>query len=369
MSVSDSGANGLALSGVGIRKVYGKKTVVDIERIDIAAGETLALLGPSGSGKSTLLSIMGLLEPPTEGQVLMDGRAVSHKDKSARSHMAAAFQHPYLFKGTVADNVAYGMRLRRVPAKTRRAAVTDALAQVGLEGMEGRSALTLSGGEAQRVALARALVLKPRVLLLDEPLSSLDPLIKGQLAQDFARIFREHGMTTLYVTHDQNEAMAIADRMVILRDGQAVAAGGVDDVTGLPPDVWTASFLGSEPPLEGTVVSTGDGVTGVDVGGPVVETVADHPLGARVLVGVRPEDVLIFDASADIPQSTARNQYVGTVADVQLWGVMYHMVLDLGGARIASRVSRASVREMGLAVGSRVQVVFKATAVRTRRLG
>jgi tungstate transport system ATP-binding protein len=153
--------------------------VVDVDHVEIGAGETLALLGPSGAGKSTLLSILGLLERPDAGQVYLDGKPVSTKDSSARMQMAAAFQSPYLFKGTVADNVAYGLKLRGMPGGGRRDAVAEALERVGLDGWESRSALTLSGGEAQRVALARALVLKPRVLLLDEPLSSLDPLIKG----------------------------------------------------------------------------------------------------------------------------------------------------------------------------------------------
>lgn len=364
--MTTEGGMGLALRAEGIRKEYGKHVVVDIDHVEVAAGETLALLGPSGAGKTTLLAVLGLLEKPDAGQVFLDGRPVSSKDTQARMQMAAAFQSPYLFKGTIADNVAYGLKLRGIPAARRREAVAEALERVGLSGWESRSALTLSGGEAQRVALARALVLKPRVLLLDEPLSSLDPLIKGRLTQDFARIIHEDSMTTVYVTHDQNEAMAVAETVVILRDGRVVAQGHVDDVMGLPPDDWTAGFLGSEPPLAGTVISSTEGLVAIDVGGPVVYATGEIAPGTRVMAGVRPEDVLLFEGTADIPRSTARNRFQGTVSDVQLWGVMYHMVVEVDGVRIASRVSRASVREMGLAQGSQVQVVFKATAVRVR---
>jgi len=357
---------GIAIRAEGIRKGYGKRVVVDVDHVEIPAGQTLALLGPSGAGKSTLLAVLGLLERPDAGQVYLDDKPVSTRDVAARLQMAAAFQSPYLFKGTVGDNVAYGLRLRRMPAAGRREAVARALERVGLAGWESRSALTLSGGEAQRVALARALVLKPRVLLLDEPLSSLDPLIKGRLMQDFARIIREEAMTTLYVTHDQNEAVAMADVMLIMRDGRCVARGHVDDVMGLPPDDWTAGFIGSEPPLIGTVADAADGLVGVDVGGPVIYATAELEPGTRVLAGVRPEDVLLFEGDAEIPRSTARNQLQGTVTAIELHGVMYHLVVDVGGARIASRVSRASVREMALAPGSQVQVVFKATAVRVR---
>ncbi len=359
-------ASGLALRAEGVRKSYSKRVVVDVDRVELAPGETLALLGPSGAGKSTLLAILGLLEKPDAGQVFLDGRPVSARDRGARMQMAAAFQSSYLFKGTIAENVAYGLKLRGVSRAARASAVAEVLDRVGLGGWEGRSALTLSGGEAQRVALARALVLKPRVLLLDEPLSSLDPLIKSRLSQDFARIIHEQAMTTVYVTHDQNEAMAVADSMIVMRDGRSVASGHVEDVMGLPPDEWTATFLGSEAPLRGVVTSSADGLLGVDAGGPVVYSTGELEPVTRVIAGVRPEDVLLFEAGAEIPRSSARNRFDGTVVDLRLWGVMYHLVLDIGGARVASHVSRSSVREMELAEGSPVQVVFKATAVRVR---
>ncbi|MDY0087908.1 MAG: ABC transporter ATP-binding protein [Coriobacteriia bacterium] len=365
MSRPQSGT-GLPLRAEGVRKEYDKRVVLDVDHVEIESGQTLALLGPSGSGKSTLLSILGLLEPPTAGQVYLDGKPVSTKDTAARAQMAAAFQSPYLFKGTVADNVAYGLKLRRMPVAGRREAVAEALERVGLGGWESRSALTLSGGEAHRVALARALVLRPRVLLLDEPLSSLDPLIKMQMMQDFARIIREETMTTLYVTHDQSEAMAVGDVMVILREGKAVARGHVDDVMGLPPDEWTACFIGSEPPFRGVVIESDEGLTGIDVGGPIVWATGTLAPGTRVLVGIRPEDVLLFESGVEIPTTTARNQMAGTVTAMQLLGVMYHVVVDIDGVRLASRVSRASVREMQLERGSEVQVIFKATAVRVK---
>lgn len=366
MNVAENRTTGLALRGENIRKSYGKRVVVDIDHVEIAPGETLALLGPSGAGKTTLMAILGLLEKPDAGQVYLDGRPVSWRDRGARMRMAAAFQSPYLFKGTIAENVAYGLKLRGVSRAERLSAVAEVLEHVGLGGWEGKSALTLSGGEAQRVALARALVLRPRVLFLDEPLSSLDPLIKSRLTQDFARIIHEDRMTTVYVTHDQNEAMAVAENMIVMRDGRAVAAGHVEDVMGLPPDEWTAMFLGSEPPLEGVVCSSAEGLLGIDVGGPVVYAAGELEIGTRVIAGVRPEDVLLFDAGAEIPRSSARNRFDATVAELRLWGVMYHLVLDIGGTRVASRVSRSSVREMGIVPGARVQVVFKATAVRVR---
>ncbi|MDZ4655916.1 MAG: ATP-binding cassette domain-containing protein, partial [Coriobacteriia bacterium] len=148
----------------GVRQKYRRRVVLDIDRFEVAEGETHALLGPSGAGKSTLLRIVGLLEKPDAGAVTIDGRPVTHRSRSARLMMAAVFQKPYLFNGTVAENVAYGLKLRGVSVAERDRRVREVVGRVGLDAMADASALTLSGGEAQRVALARALVLEPRIL-------------------------------------------------------------------------------------------------------------------------------------------------------------------------------------------------------------
>lgn len=352
----------------GVRKSYRGKRVVDVDRLEMKPGRTLALLGPSGSGKSTLLSIAGLLEKPDAGRVLLDGTVVTPKDTEARLSMAAAFQRPYLFKGTVADNVAYGLRLRHVPAARVDALVGLALERVGLPGWEGRSALTLSGGEAQRTALARAIVLEPRVLLLDEPLASLDPMMKWRLARDFATILRESSITTFYVTHDQDEALAVADDIAVMREGRIVAQGCADDIFALPADEWTARFLGMEPPIHGIVREVHDGVAHVDCGGAVLYAVSNAPVGAHVLVGVRPEDVTLFAGDIELPPSSARNRLTGTVTDIEHSGSTFRITLTVGPLRIASRLSRAAVAELALVAGATVTAAFKATAVRIREI-
>lgn len=352
------------LTVTGIRKAYRGRTVVDVERLELKPGRTLALLGPSGSGKSTLLSILGLLERPDAGVIELDGQTVTHRDRNARMSMAAAFQRPYLFKGTVAENVGYGLKLRGVTGAEATTRVAEALERVGLGGWERNSALTLSGGEAQRVALARALVLEPRVLLLDEPLASLDPLLKWRLTREFARILAESGTTAFYVTHDQDEAQVIADDVAIMNAGRISAAGEVADVFGLPADAWTAEFLGMEPALAGVVAESGDGVVRVDCNGVDVFAVSGVPVGTAVLVAVRPEDVLLFEAHALLPPSSARNRVDGTVAELTHAGSTYRVVVQVGGARIVSRVSRQAVEDLGLAPGAGVTAMFKATAVR-----
>lgn len=350
-------------------KSFRGKRVLDVDRLELQPGRTMALLGPSGSGKSTLLSIVGLLEKPDTGRVLLDGVEVTFRDTAARLSMAAAFQRPYLFKGTVADNVAYGLRLRRVPPARIASLVSLMLERVGLSGWESRSALTLSGGEAQRVALARALVLEPRVLLLDEPLASLDPIMKWRLARDFASILRDSAITTLYVTHDQDEALTVADDVAVMREGRIVADGLVDDIFGLPADEWTAEFLGMEPPLHGVVREVHEGVAHVDCGGAVLYAVSQAQPGSHVLVGVRPEDVTLFAGDQELPASSARNRLTGTVTTIEHSGSTFRVTITVGSLTIASRLSRAAVAELALMPGVVVTAAFKATAVRVRTVG
>lgn len=363
-------AQALPLAGEGVKRTYRRGSFsLDVERVEIPAGTVLALLGPSGSGKTTLLNVLGLLEKPSAGRVLLGGREVTMRDRDARLQMAAVFQRPYLFKGTVAANVAYGLVARGVARSTHAQRIADVLERVGLGGYEGRSALSLSGGEAQRVSLARALVLDPRVLLVDEPLASLDPLLKHQLTHDFASILRAAGVTVLYVTHDHDEALVVADRVAIMNAGRIVATGPAEETMSLPSDPWTASFLGVEQPAIGVVAGVADGLASIDVGPTRVFATGEPSANGRVALSVRPEDVLLFESGADLPVSTARNRIEATVLSVSPRGSTNHVVLDAGGLRLASSVSRAATAELRLAPGAHVLAVFKASAVRWRIAG
>lgn len=361
-----SGA-GIAVAASGLRRSYRGRTVLDVDSLDLPAGRTTVVLGPSGSGKSTLLGIVGLLEPPEAGTVTFDGAAVDWRDHEARRRTAAVFQRPFLFKGSIGDNVAYGLKLRGVPAAERAGRVADALALVGLEGWADRSALTLSGGEGQRVALARALVLEPDLLMLDEPLASLDPLLRNTLGRDFAALFRALGTTVLWVTHDQDEALTVADRVVVLNKGTVVSAGPTDLVMGLAHDEWTAAFLGTETAARGVVSASEEGLACIELGEAAVFALTDLPLRSEVLVGIRPEDVLLFEHDAELPASSARNRVPMRVVAIEPRGATARVTLERGRLRLASSVSRASVESLALAEGVDVLAVFKATAVRVRR--
>lgn len=357
-----------AVVGEDLRMTFRGRTVLDVPRLEIGAGETFALLGASGAGKSTLLRLLGLLERPQTGRILFDGTPMSSSDLIARRRIAAVFQKPYLLRGTVADNVAYGLRLRGVAVSERKAAVAEGLARVGLSGWGDRSALTLSGGESQRVALARALVLRPSLLLLDEPLSYLDPLLKRSLSREFAEILAGEHVTALYVTHDQDEAAVVADRMAVMREGRIVAEGLPDEVLGLPADDWVAAFVGMQPPLQGTVVSSDAGLSGVDVGGTVLAVAQELHVGRRAAVAVRPEDVTLFEGVSLLPTGSARNHFVARVREMRPERGAILVVLEIGSATLAALVSRASATELDLRVGSPVTAVFKATAVRAREI-
>jgi ABC-type Fe3+/spermidine/putrescine transport system ATPase subunit len=212
-----------------------------VKHFGLKEGEVLALLGPSGSGKSTLLMCMAGLESPQSGSVYLDGNPF--KRSLAQKNIASVFQTPYLFKGNVAYNVAYGLRMRRVGKSEIKARVAEVLDLVGLKGWERRSILGLSGGEAQRVALARGLVLNPQIMMLDEPLSSLDETLRKSLSVEFSEILRSKKVTVLYVTHSKQEAFSVSDSIAIMRAGKVVARDRPENLFTKVCDPWIQNFL------------------------------------------------------------------------------------------------------------------------------
>ena len=230
---------------------YGDLVAVADVTLGLGEGDVLAVLGPSGCGKSTLLRAVAGLEPVTEGCIVYDGRDLRGVPTHKRG-FALMFQDGQLFEHqTVAGNVAYPLRIRRRPRTQVDERVAELLALVGLEGYEDRAPATLSGGERQRVALARALAVSPRLLLLDEPLSALDASLRERLAGDLRGILRAAGTTALLVTHDHEEAFAVADRLALMRSGRLVQQGPVSEVWQHPADAETARFMGYARVLSG----------------------------------------------------------------------------------------------------------------------
>ncbi|QFU86287.1 ABC transporter ATP-binding protein [Amycolatopsis sp. YIM 10] len=301
---------------------YGPVTAVDQASLEIADGEVLALLGPSGSGKSTLLRAITGLEPLAGGRVCWNGTDLDGLPVHRRE-FGLVFQDGQLFPHRdVAGNIAFGLRMHRVPKTEQATRVTELLELVGLKGYERRRVTELSGGEAQRVALARALAPRPRLLLLDEPLSGLDAELREQLAIDLATLLRRAGVSALLVTHDQEEAFTLADRVAVLEGGRIRQVGPVREVWRHPVDERVARFLGVTSFVDAIgkngVVRSNLGEVDADVGGPVrlglrptALRVAEHGVRGEVVsqvyrrdhvrLKVRLDDGSTVDAAAPVP--------------------------------------------------------------------
>ncbi|WP_111767589.1 ABC transporter ATP-binding protein [Nakamurella deserti] len=248
---------------------YGSVTAVDGVSVDVHQHGTLALLGPSGCGKSTLLRAVAGLEPLAAGRITMDGTDLATVPVFRR-RFGLMFQDGVLFgHRTVAGNIGYGMRMAGAGRAAIRARVGELLDLVGLPGYGDRPVGTLSGGQAQRVALARALAPRPRLLLLDEPLAALDAALREQLLVDLRRILRETGTPTVFVTHDQDEAFAIADRVAVMRDGRIRQQGTPREVWDRPADAWLARFVGYSSVLDGGPAAAAAALLGSPPGMPV----------------------------------------------------------------------------------------------------
>ena len=265
----DSRSGTLSLQGITRR--FGAHAAVDSVSLDIARGELLALVGPSGSGKTTTLRIVAGYETPDSGCVLLtDPDGTPHDITGVppqRRDFGMVFQHYALFPHmTVGENVAFGLQARRVSKSDRTARAERALANVGLEGAAGRAVQSLSGGEQQRVALARALVIEPRVLLLDEPLSNLDPTLRRATREELRATLRRLGVTALFVTHDQEDAFAVADRVALLGRGRLLQVGTPEELYDRPATRQVAEFIGRATLLAATRDSgqgTGDAGAGL----------------------------------------------------------------------------------------------------------
>ncbi len=232
-----------------LKKTYGGRTVLDIQDLSLQAGQLLSVVGPSGSGKSTFLKLLNGIEAPDSGQVRFDGVPLSLESglpTAVQRRMTLVFQSPVLFQGTVWDNVACGLKLRGISPEETGRRVEEALALVGLRDLAGRRAKTLSGGEAQRTALARALVLRPELLLLDEPTSDLDPGNVAAIEEVIRRAIRELGISVLLVTHNMPQARRLSDTVCLFLEGRVVERGTAAGFFGSPEKEITRAFVAGE---------------------------------------------------------------------------------------------------------------------------
>ena len=269
---------------------------VDSVDLDIRPGEFVTLLGPSGCGKTTTLRMIAGFESPDEGEIYLGDEPIIALTPNKRD-TAMVFQSYALFPHmTIFDNIAYGLKLRKVPMSAIRTKVFDMMDLVGLNGMENRYTNQLSGGQQQRVALARALVVEPGVLLFDEPLSNLDAKLRVQMRTEIRRIQQTLGITAIYVTHDQSEAMSISDRIILMNSGVIAQMGSPTEIYYRPNSEFVADFIGECNFLHGTVSQTLPGETVVEVNGrPVSVAVEGASKGSKAEIVLRPEAITISD--------------------------------------------------------------------------
>jgi len=314
-----------------VRKRYGDVVAVDSVDLEVGRGEFFTLLGPSGSGKTTCLRMIGGFERPDAGAIELAGRDVTGLPPTERD-VNTVFQDYALFPHmTVAANVAYGLRVKRISRADRGERVREALAMVRLEGFDDRRPGQLSGGQRQRVALARALVNRPRVLLLDEPLGALDLKLRQQLQVELKRIQSEVGITFVYVTHDQDEALSMSDRIAVMDAGRVLQVGTPQEVYDEPDSTFVAGFVGVSNVLELDVDRVQDGVAELRLGSrDRVSADVDGSVapGASAVVTVRPERIALHPQP---PADEGRCRAVGTVREGLYAGPVSRFVVELEG--------------------------------------
>lgn len=303
-----------------ISKAFGKKTVIDDLSLSIHENEFLTLLGPSGCGKTTLLRILGGFEAPDSGQVLFGGRDITNLPPNKRQ-LNMVFQNYALFTHmNVAENIAFGLKIKNKPKSYIDGKISYALKLVNLEGFEKRSTSNLSGGQQQRIAIARAIVNEPRVLLLDEPLGALDLKLRQDMQYELIRLKNELGITFIYVTHDQQEALTMSDTIVVMNQGYIQQMGSPEMIYNEPENAFVADFIGDSNLFPAVFVK--DGLVTID-SFPFPCTDKGFGDGKPVDVVIRPEDVELT--------KPGEGTITGTVTDLIFQGVHYEMCLDVSG--------------------------------------
>ncbi len=321
-----------------LSKRFGSVVAVDGVTLEVGAGEFVCVLGPSGCGKSTLLRLVAGFETPTAGAIYYRGFPVHHLPPQQR-HFGIVFQSYALFPHmTVWDNVAFGLRVRRLPASTVRARVEEMLALVGLQHAGRLYPAQLSGGMQQRVALARALAVQPRVLLLDEPLSALDAKIRVRLRAEIRRIQRELGVTVVYVTHDQEEALSLADRLVVMWNGRVQQVGPPWEVYLRPATSFVADFVGTTNLLPARVDERGR----VWWGEVALEVASGPTAPGPVVVAVRPERLRLVDGAEGTPGG---NRVRGVVEAWTFFGPYVRLHVRAGADLLAVDVAQEVVAD------------------------
>jgi molybdopterin-binding protein len=356
----------MLLTARGVTQLRGTFRLV-VDELAVDRGEVLAVLGPNGAGKSTLFRLLALLDVPASGEIMLDGHLATPGNHDARRQIAAVFQRPHLFAGSVRDNVEFGIRVRGAGSgvTARAEAWLDAFGIADLADVDVRQ---ISGGEAQRAALARAFAVSPDLLLLDEPAAALDALASRRLLSDLERMVHDERRGVVIVTHDPAQAFALADRVLLLEDGRVRQVGTPAELVAEPATPYAAAIAGAELMLGGTVIAVDDALVAVELaaGGRILvdrSRAAAATVGAPIHLAYRPEDVVLA-APGGLTATSLANRF-----DVRV-----HAVRETGGSQVRVRVhgppdlvalvTRQSAAALGITPGTVLEAALKATALR-----
>jgi ABC-type Fe3+/spermidine/putrescine transport system ATPase subunit len=342
----------------GVVKRFGAATAVDHADLTVADGELFTLLGPSGCGKTTLLRLLAGFVKADAGEIRFGDRVVNELPPYARN-IGMVFQNYALWPHmTVAENVSYGLRIRKIPAAAVRARLDEGLRKVNLTGLESRYPGQLSGGQQQRVALARALVLEPDILLLDEPLSNLDAKIRVQVRAEIRQLQQALRITTVYVTHDQEEALSLSDRVAVMKDGRVLQVGAPKELYERPRTRFVADFVGTNNLVAGEVLERRDQelIVRTDLG--LLRAIPNGAVTGRCVLAIRPENVALCPAAGSALEG---NVVRARVAFVSYLGNTLRYDLGTAGGLVLKADIRDPWHHDPLPIGHEVTATFPAS--------
>jgi tungstate transport system ATP-binding protein len=360
----DIPANERILEAHGLSVVLGDRKVLDVPSFAVRQNETLVIIGPNGSGKSTLVLSLGLLLKPATGDVLYHGQPVLSKARifHARRQFAIVFQEPLLLDASVLDNVMLGLKLHGITKTEAKYRAEKWLSRFGIASLAGRQAKTLSGGEAKRASLARAFVLQPEILFLDEPFNALDTPTRQGLLEDFRNVLKETRTTTVMVTHDHNEALALSDRLAVMIGGQIRQIGTFEEVFSTPVDEGVAEFLEAGNILQGTVQAQNNGLASVNVGeNRIIYAISDLLPGTGVAMFIPYDDINISVGDIGSELNSSENRIKGKVLKYFPQGSQLKVSLDCG-IMLSCLITHHMWENLGLGIGQDAVVSFKSSA-------
>ena len=326
--------------------------------LKVANDEYFVILGPTGAGKTLLLELIAGFHNPDSGKIWINDVNVTAFPPERRGIGFVPQEYMLFPHMTVAENVEFGLKMHNIQQPERKKNVKEVLEFMELSNIRDRLPMTLSGGEEQKTALARALIIKPKILLLDEPLSALDVNTQKKMRNELKKLHEELKITTVHVTHNQVEALILADRLAVMKDGTIIQTGSPEQVFHKPKDDFVARFVGFENLFEGKILENHGGVAKIDIGGVTVEAVTEKV--QNCVVGVRPDDMIVSKRSF---RSSIRNTLKGKLIDFVDMGSLVSLTVNVDTASFVALITKRSFLEMKLKKGSGVYLSFKASAV------